>query len=129
VSGPRPSLRKTPVGQQFPGTRLTVLAYAGRRAGKALWACGCECGNVVIVRRDRLIKGRQVSCGCQRSDPEIRQRARAKVAPERRSEIASLGAKARRAAQARKWKRRLREVLAEQDRDGLRLRGIVPKAN
>jgi len=47
--------------------RLTVVAFAGRAAGKngALkWACACNCGGVAIVAGTSLRTGTSRSCGC-----------------------------------------------------------------
>ncbi|MCC6301777.1 MAG: hypothetical protein IT489_03135 [Gammaproteobacteria bacterium] len=81
--------------------RLVVLDYAGREGGAAaphgpaVWRCRCDCGALHLVRGARLRAGRVVSCGCERSDPAIRQAARLKVPPKRRRAIAKLGAAAR----------------------------------
>jgi hypothetical protein len=78
--------------------RLVVLEYAGReepleagQGGPARWLCQCDCGNQIAVRGKRLRVGRQVSCGCERADPNIRQAARMKVSARRRKAIAVMG--------------------------------------
>lgn len=53
-------------GQTFG--RLTVIEKRGHSGGKALWACSCVCGNEIVVRGVHLRSGRQVSCGCWRSE-------------------------------------------------------------
>jgi hypothetical protein len=64
-TGPRTDLR----GMQF--TRLTVLECVGRDPHrKVLWQCKCECGDITIVRADKLLTGRIRSCGCWREDGE-----------------------------------------------------------
>ena len=45
---------------------LTVLGYAGKRDGKVMWACRCDCGQTGIFAGQNLISGRSRSCGCQR---------------------------------------------------------------
>jgi hypothetical protein len=83
-------------GKDLTGQRfhlLTVRKFAGRDKSRCLyWECECDCGNMVTVRAAKLRSGRQVSCGCMRADPGERRRARMKVSPERRREIAKLGA-------------------------------------
>lgn len=46
--------------------RLTVIEYAGLDESKkrALWKCKCECGEVIITRKDGLKTGAVKSCGC-----------------------------------------------------------------
>lgn len=48
---------------------LKVLGFdhMGPR-GRSYWQCRCECGEVVVVRRDRLISGHTTSCGCYATD-------------------------------------------------------------
>jgi hypothetical protein len=73
--------------------RLEVLDYAGREEdGHAAWRVRCDCGTITTVRGARLRAHRQVSCGCERADPEIRQAARMQVPAKRRQEIAQMGA-------------------------------------
>jgi len=45
--------------------RLTVQAFShvGSK-GHTYWACKCDCGNVAIVRCDRLTRDNTKSCGC-----------------------------------------------------------------
>jgi hypothetical protein len=49
-------------GQVFG--RLTVLEDAGRRNGRVLWKCLCDCGNIVDVLAESLRGGHTKSCGC-----------------------------------------------------------------
>lgn len=59
-------------GEQFG--LLTVLGQAPRIKGDRQakkWICQCSCGNVVVLRRDKLTAGRS-HCGCMRPKPEKR---------------------------------------------------------
>lgn len=53
---------KNYVGKKFG--KLTVIAYAGKRAGMHRWKCICECGNETIVGQTLLQTGKTKSCGC-----------------------------------------------------------------
>ena len=45
--------------------RLKVLRLAGKdKRNKALWECECECGNIVTISRNNLIRSDIKSCGC-----------------------------------------------------------------
>ena len=48
--------------------RLTVLEFAGRRAGSGhiLWKCQCSCGNTTTVLSQNLMSNKVRSCGCLR---------------------------------------------------------------
>ena len=50
------------VGKKFG--KLTVIEYAGKRAGMHRWTCLCECGNETIVGQTLLQSGKTKSCGC-----------------------------------------------------------------
>lgn len=52
--------------------RLTVIEQRGNSGGKALWACVCSCGRETVVRGVHLRSGRQVSCGCWKSENTAR---------------------------------------------------------
>jgi hypothetical protein len=54
--------RKNLIGMKF--TRLTVVSYAGKSAGKSNWSCVCECGAKKVVRGTHLTSGRIRSCRC-----------------------------------------------------------------
>lgn len=47
--------------------RLTVVRYMGTGTG-GRWICRCECGNVVIVRGNWLVKRTSRSCGCWKGE-------------------------------------------------------------
>lgn len=51
-------------GRRF-GT-LVVIEQAGLVAGKTMWLCQCDCGEVKPVRGTHLKASRIVSCGCQK---------------------------------------------------------------
>ena len=48
-------------GKRF--NSLTVIGRDNSRPG-VYWICRCDCGNVKSIRRDHLVFGRVVSCGC-----------------------------------------------------------------
>lgn len=50
------------VGKRFG--QLTVIEYAGKRAGMHRWKCVCDCGNETIVGQTLLQTGKTKSCGC-----------------------------------------------------------------
>ncbi len=50
------------IGKRFG--HLTVLAYAGKRAGMHRWRCLCDCGKETVVGQTLLQSGKTKSCGC-----------------------------------------------------------------
>lgn len=50
------------IGSRFG--QLTVIGYAGKRAGMHRWKCRCDCGNETIVGQTLLQSGKTKSCGC-----------------------------------------------------------------
>ena len=54
-------------GQRYG--RLTVLSY-DRTEGKGhtYWNCQCDCGTIKSIRKDGLLSGRVLSCGCLHSE-------------------------------------------------------------
>lgn len=57
--------------KEFKGKRfgqLTVIEYAGKRAGMHRWKCVCDCGNETIVSQTLLQTGKTKSCGCIQKD-------------------------------------------------------------
>lgn len=50
------------IGKRFG--QLTVIEYAGKRAGMHRWKCLCDCGNETIVGQTLLQNGKTKSCGC-----------------------------------------------------------------
>lgn len=58
-------------GRSF--TRWTVLNFAGfGDDNSARWNCRCECGNVQIVRQAHLTIGQSKSCGCLRTELQVK---------------------------------------------------------
>lgn len=52
-------------GQRFG--HLTVIQkseFPTYKNGCASWLCGCDCGNQIILRSDKLRSGKQSDCGC-----------------------------------------------------------------
>ena len=84
---------------------LTVRHYAGTRGQKRYWCCTCACltscrdcagaGCLVRVRGTKLLTGKQVSCGCSRTDSDRRTQAAMKVPVKVRHERACKGGKCR----------------------------------
>lgn len=54
--------RKELEGRRFG--KLTVIAYAGKRAGMHRWRCRCDCGGETEVGQTLLQSGKTKSCGC-----------------------------------------------------------------
>lgn len=48
--------------------RLVVICEDGRKNGRVLWKCKCDCGNIVYVMTSDLINGKTKSCGCFKKD-------------------------------------------------------------
>lgn len=53
-------------GQRFG--RLVAIKRSINRGIKTTWKCQCDCGNVVDVTTDHLVKGGTRSCGCIRDE-------------------------------------------------------------
>lgn len=43
---------------------MKIAAREFWKHGNACWLCRCSCGNVVIVKSQRLLRGETKSCGC-----------------------------------------------------------------
>ena len=64
------STRPDLTGQRFG--KLTVLRCTpARKQGSVLWACQCDCGNIVLVKANDLTKGQTKSCGCLRKRKKV----------------------------------------------------------
>lgn len=49
--------------------RLTVLYYdKSSPPGETSWFCRCDCGNIVSAKRESLIAGKKMSCGCLKKE-------------------------------------------------------------
>lgn len=53
-------------GQKFG--RLTALAVVGKRGGKRVWLCRCDCGTESRVAVNHLRSGASQSCGCRQRE-------------------------------------------------------------
>nr|DAU55976.1 MAG TPA: PVL ORF-50-like family [Caudoviricetes sp.] len=51
-------------GERFGS--LTVISYFGKKNGKSMWRCKCDCGGETISSTSNLMGGRSTSCGCKR---------------------------------------------------------------
>ena len=54
-------------GQRF-GRWLVIEETNKKRGKETIWLCKCECGNEISVRKNHLVSGASVSCGCKRID-------------------------------------------------------------
>ena len=53
---------------------LTVLRETGeRKSNRVVWECQCECGNLIKVSSDSLVRGYRLSCGCLKESYGIKQ--------------------------------------------------------
>ena len=52
--------------------RLTALEYVGRKNGRTLWRCICDCGNETTAGYSNLLNGITRSCGCLGMESRIR---------------------------------------------------------
>ena len=54
-------------GQKFG--KLTVLKYDySDEQGHTYWECQCECGTIKSIRKDGLVNGTVISCGCYHNE-------------------------------------------------------------
>lgn len=56
-------------GKKF--NRLFVLGFAGK-IPRCKWFCKCDCGKIVLVSTDGIIRGQTRSCGCLLREKTIR---------------------------------------------------------
>ena len=58
---------KTLIGRKYG--KLTVLDFYGVSADRdSKFKCLCDCGNTVVVQKNKLISGHTKSCGCLRKE-------------------------------------------------------------
>ena len=50
-------------GKRF-GNLIVLQATQQRKSGHIIWACQCDCGNVVPIPSSELISGSKTSCRC-----------------------------------------------------------------
>ena len=55
---------KSIAGQRF-GKLVAVKYVSSDKHGQSQYLCRCDCGKEVVVRRDSLVRGLTVSCGCK----------------------------------------------------------------
>lgn len=48
--------------------KLVALQEAGKKNGRYVWECVCDCGNDAFVIGSKLTNGHTQSCGCLRKD-------------------------------------------------------------
>ena len=72
--------RKTFSGEDLTGKRfgrLLVMSYTeSDTGGNSIWRCQCDCGNIVEVYRNNLIRELTKSCGCLAKEVTSRNRKR-----------------------------------------------------
>jgi len=61
-------MRHDMTGERYGRLTVDHLYCRGGNGKKLLWACICDCGNVVNVSRDKLVSGHTTSCGCFHKD-------------------------------------------------------------
>lgn len=53
------------IGKRFG--KLTVIAYDEEGSkGATKWICRCDCGTIKSIKRQSLVEGKTVSCGCKK---------------------------------------------------------------
>lgn len=45
-----------------------VVSDVGREKGRVVYYCTCDCGKQKVVRREHLLRGRTLSCGCYHAE-------------------------------------------------------------
>lgn len=58
------SILKDLVGKTFENL-LVLSRHDDKSLRRVFWLCQCDCGNTCQVSGDKLVSGRQISCGCQ----------------------------------------------------------------
>ena len=54
-------------GNRYGKLLVVCRAQKTDSAGSAHWICRCDCGNMTVVARPNLIRGKTSSCGCSRA--------------------------------------------------------------
>lgn len=67
---------------------LVAVEMAGRKDGKVVWRCQCDCGGERLVKYGHLSDGSIQSCGCGQVRPEYRLATRPRIKKNKR--LASL---------------------------------------
>ena len=62
------NMRYNMVGERYGRLTVDHLHCRGGNGKKLLWACKCDCGNMVYLSRHALVSGQTKSCGCLRRD-------------------------------------------------------------
>lgn len=63
--GRKPPLKDW-VGKRFG--RAVVLEYAGKKDGRHMWRCRCDCGKEFTAYQSNLQDGQTTSCGCKQKE-------------------------------------------------------------
>lgn len=64
--GNTPGPIKNHIGERFGSLVVLELMEQRSNAGRAIWKCQCDCGNICYVESNRLITNNTTSCGCQK---------------------------------------------------------------
>lgn len=54
------------IGKRFD--RVVVLGYAGKKDGRHMWRCRCDCGVEFTANQSNLLNGQTTSCGCKQKE-------------------------------------------------------------
>lgn len=57
-------------GKRF-GKLVAMARHYDKEKKVTLWTCKCDCGNIAVVRANRLVHGRTKSCGCLRVESNL----------------------------------------------------------
>lgn len=57
------------IGERFGN--LTVISFDHiDKHRSSCWLCECDCGNQIVISRNKLVSGNTKSCGCRKHGPE-----------------------------------------------------------
>lgn len=59
-------------GQRFTNIVVIERSYVKTNQKSAMWVCRCDCGNIFITSRSRLLNGVNKSCGCGKYGKHIK---------------------------------------------------------